>query len=95
MEEEESPKPEESLNGIDERVKYAATNIDDLNDYELREVYNQVTRKKMQRKIKRKARIIKGKEKYGDWSDKRKEKKEKKQHIKEELEKLKEKLNGE
>ncbi len=92
MNESEDPKPK----GITaDRIKYAAENINDLDDFELREIYNQILRKKMQKRIKRKARILRTKDRYGAWTDKREAKKDKKQKLKAEIQKVKERLNGE
>lgn len=88
----ESPKLEKTLK---ERIKYAAKNLDKLSDFELRELYNEISIKKMQKKISRKARIINIKEKHEVRVTKRKDKKVKKQHLKEEIQKLKEKINKE
>ena len=95
MEESESPKQENPLKvSMNERVRYAAENIDKITDLELRDLYSQITINKMKKKVQKTAKWNDRRAKVDQWKENRGNKKAKKLHIKEEVQKLKEKLNG-
>ncbi len=85
MEKEDMLSSERTFN---ERVKYAAANIDTLSNLEIRHLYEEIIMDKMKKRILRRASNIMRKElKEG--------KKDKKQHLKDEIAKLKQKLSNE
>ncbi|KKL20832.1 hypothetical protein LCGC14_2451540 [marine sediment metagenome] len=95
MEESESPKQDNPLKeSMKERVRYAAENIDNITELELRDLYSQITINKMKKKIQKTAKWNDRRAKVDQWKENRSDKKAKKLHIKEEVQKLKEKLNG-
>jgi len=73
---------------FNERVKYAAANINTLTNIEIKHLYEEIIMGKMKKRILKMAGNIMRKEL-------REGKKEKKQHLKDEIAKLKEKLSNE
>lgn len=92
MFEEEKPSGKETLK---DRILTVAENIDDIPFNQLRSIYEEISKDKMERKIRRKARIITAKDTYHEWVDTRSKERAKKKGKKLEgkMAKVKKKLN--